>query len=720
MKHIGKGLCVLLSCAGLLSCEDFLDREPLTDITPENYFTTADQVAAYTVNYYVDHLRDSRGNYLAHQTGQYNSGKTRNDDVTDNLLVSSGSLEYFAGNKLVPAGKNLQTLYERVRVWNWLLEEVEPKMESGELVGAEQYVGEAYFFRALAYYNGLVQFGDLPIVDEVLPDDNAVLVENSRRAPRNQVARFILTDLDTACSLLQSKSDVGTQRINKETALLLKSRVALFEGTFEKYHRETGRVPGDAGWPGEAFTDTTFNIDSEINFFLEEAIASAAEVADAVTLAANSHQMNPDYGVIAGWNPYFEMFSDVSLDGYDEVLLWREYSSSANQAHSAAYQLGVGGDQLGLSHSYVRSFLMQDGLPYYASSLYEGDASVSQEKANRDERLQLFVAGEEDVLASDPTDPDVYGDANGHEPYTLSTLDTLNITNSEIQTLDKTGYRPRKYLTYDYSQRTTQVASTTACPIFRGAEALLNYIEAYYVRYGTLDEKARSYWQQLRSRAGVSTDIDATIASTDLTKEFDNDNGIVKGDLAVYSGTEQVDATLYNIRRERRCEFISEGMRWDDLKRWRSWDMVLESGANRYLFQGMNIWDEAYKKYGIDKDYPLSGYEAYERNAGNNMDPDYPYLWGSNKVPFRVDPLGDGGNVSAPDDALTGKYLSPLRLNTQGNQQLANGYSWHKAYYLEPLGVQDLTLTATDATDTSTSMMYQNPFWPTSSGYADE
>ena len=453
---------------------------------------------------------------------------------------------------------------------------------------------------------------------------------------------------------------------------------------------------------------------------MEEAIASAAEVADAVTLAANSHQMNPDYGVIAGWNPYFEMFSDVSLDGYDEVLLWREYSSSANQAHSAAYQLGVGGDQLGLSHSYVRSFLMQDGLPYYASSLYEGDASVSQEKANRDERLQLFVAGEEDVLDSDHKDQDVYGDANGHEPYTLSTLDTLNITNSEIQTLDKTGYRPRKYLTYDYSQRTTQVASTTACPVFRGTEALLNYIEAYYVRYGTLDEKARSYWQQLRSRAGVSTDIDATIAATDLTKEFDNDNGIVKGDLAVYSGTEQVDATLYNIRRERRCEFISEGMRWDDLKRWRSWDMVLESGANRYLFQGMNIWDEAYKKYGIDKDYPLSGYEAYERNAGNNMDPDYPYLWGSNKVPFRVDPLGDGGNVSAPDDALTGKYLSPLRLNTQGNQQLANGYSWHKAYYLEPLGVQDLTLTATDATDTSTSMMYQNPFWPTSSGYADE
>mgnify|MGYP002224116724 FL=1 len=33
-----------------------------------------------------------------------------------------------------------------------------------------------------------------------------------------------------------------------------------------------------------------------------------------------------------------------------------------------------------------------------------------------------------------------------------------------------------------------------------------------------------------------------------------------------------IDKTLYNIRRERRCEFIAEGMRKDDLLRWRSLD----------------------------------------------------------------------------------------------------------------------------------------------------
>lgn len=40
----------------------------------------------------------------------------------------------------------------------------------------------------------------------------------------------------------------GNNRLNKQCALLIKSRVALYEATFEKYHQGTGRVPGDANW----------------------------------------------------------------------------------------------------------------------------------------------------------------------------------------------------------------------------------------------------------------------------------------------------------------------------------------------------------------------------------------------------------------------------------------------------------------------------------------
>ena len=65
-------------------------------------------------------------------------------------------------------------------------------------------------------------------------------------------------------------------------------------------------------------------------------------------------------------------------------------------------------------------------------------------------------------------------------------------------------------------------------------------------------------------------------------------------DLAAHPGGYEVDATLYNIRRERRCEFIGEGMRWDDLIRWRAWDALL---TTKFIPEGYNFWDEAYKTY---------------------------------------------------------------------------------------------------------------------------
>lgn len=74
--------------------------------------------------------------------------------------------------------------------------------------------------------------------------------------------------------------------------------------------------------------------------------------------------------------------------------------------------------------------------------------------------------------------------------------------------------------------------------------------------------KRKSYWDAVRNRAGITGSFQTTIDNTDMNKETD---------LAAHPGSYEVDATLYNIRRERRCEFIGEGMRWDDLVRWRAW-----------------------------------------------------------------------------------------------------------------------------------------------------
>ena len=103
----------------------------------------------------------------------------------------------------------------------------------------KHYIGEMYFLRAYQYFNKLVSLGDFPIVTEVLPDETEVLKEESKRQPRNKVARFIIEDLDRAIELMSLTTDNGKNRLTKNVALLFKSRVALFEATWLKYHKGT-------------------------------------------------------------------------------------------------------------------------------------------------------------------------------------------------------------------------------------------------------------------------------------------------------------------------------------------------------------------------------------------------------------------------------------------------------------------------------------------------
>lgn len=102
-----------------------------------------------------------------------------------------------------------------------------------------------------------------------------------------------------------------------------------------------------------------------------------------------------------------------------------------------------------------------------------------------------------------------------------------------------------------------------------------------------MDAKAIKYWKEIRSRAGVSDNIDMTIAATDLSKE---------NDWAKYSAGQLVDPTLYNIRRERRVELMSEGTRMRDLKRWRALDQV-----KNYQVEGFNLWGGELEKLYVDE-----------------------------------------------------------------------------------------------------------------------
>lgn len=626
------------------ACSDFLDKEPISDNVDGNFFTAENQLEPYCNNMY--------GLFPDHGTGTGTFGYFTTDNNSDDMTTVN-AVDNFLPQRIQVGSSGSYGSFSTIRNCNLFLQRTQENIDKGTLSyddNIKHYIGEMYFFRAYVYFSLLKTYGDFPIATEVLTDgDYAANVEANKRKPRNEVARFILEDLDKAIERLYPKSNGFTaHRLNRECALLFKSRVALYEATWEKYHAGTARVPGGPGWPGDA---ASFNTDmtAEINFFLEQAIESAKLVGDASVLMAD----------------YAGLYNKTDLSGQrDEVLLWRMYSEEAkvqNQVVGATHGYGsidtdegtfifVHGDGTGFTRSLVDSYLMADGLPIYASENYQGDKSLVDVMTNRDLRLVTSVGKPGDKIMTFNGKDIMY-----QYPGLTAAAGGIRVTS--------TGYIPRKgWVDNDVIYNN---AYPLALPIFRAAEAYLNYIEAYYLRYNTLDDLTLDkYWKALRARAGVDTDYKKTIAATDLTKEID---------LARYSGTNLIDATLYNIRRERRSEFIADGMRKDDLYRWRALDMM-----QNYWVEGMNYWDEFHTDF-------EKACEACKQT----------YM--------------------APNDASVSKYLRPQGKNELVNKH--NGYCFETANYLSPLSYDVFRMsTPEEGGDVSTSVVYQNPGWPIEPG----
>lgn len=769
-------LIATLGAAGVTfsSCNSWLDLKPISQITPDGYYQTPAQVQNYLNNYYTSFLIHpyNMGNSSAmFHNGGYDTGMNQLDNNTDIVLVGGGSTRYFGdlGQWLVGTGRQLRnTFFARIRIANYFFEQVNQRIADGtfadeaSLREVNHYLGEMYFFRAVTYYNALVTYGDFPIITTVLPDRQEELVEASKRAPRNEVARFILEDLDQAISLLQGKNEgyaLNGRRVNKETAYLFKSRVALYEGTFEKYHRGSGRVPGDPDWPGAKMSynqGKSFDIDGEITYFLTQAKEAAKVIADATPLTTNSHQINPELGEIYNWNPYFEMFGQNDLSNVPEVLMWREYSFDRGVKHRVGYRTLVG-DNEGYTRQFVESFLYKDGMPSYAPGKTFDDTSIDAIKEGKDERLQLFVWGE-----STPTVTDL--GAATRTPGTLFGRPSLLTSESQIRSI--TGYQSRKYFTYESTQTVNDEGQgVTGAPMFRAVEAYLNYIEAdiELKNGGQPDGTAMNYWEAIRTRAGFEAgSVTVSVNNTDLSQEED---------FGVYSGGKYVDEWTYSIRRERLNELFGEGLRYTDLIRWRSFDQLVNQQVT-WIPEGINLWGEGstfvdgYFRE-IDGQYYEKQYTSvnevdeatgaiissvqYELNdpivngsivtkdaAGNPiLNPDgsqgYGYKYTPlptedepNPVeivsPMRLIKVGgeDDAVVSGPKDPRSGSktdYVRPLcRVNNTTNQ-LYDGYEWHEAYYLCPMGVDDMRYASPDE-DVATTYLYQNINWPDAAGSA--
>lgn len=579
----------LLACGMLMaSCNDFLKQEPLTDITPTDYYKDATQLQAVANAFYQTVLPYHSG--AGYGTFAYDNG-------TDNQTGSDGDSKYKKGSWKT-SNDNSSWSWNNIRDINYQLNIAQSNYENGLIAGDEnkirQYIGELHFFRAYAYFSLYKSFGDLPIVTEAMPDNEAILVAANKRSPRNEVARFILADLDSAVTYMEPDGWEATTRISPAVAHLFASRVALFEGSWLTNFAGTPFVPNGEGWPGKSkdynanYQYPTGSVEAEAKYFFKKAVDEAAIVGDAYV-----GKLDKNTGIVpqslSDTNPYFYKFGNTDMSSYPEVLLWKAYNKGKGVTDNIEVAVNRGNTYTGFTRGMIDAFLMEDGKPTYAHHdgyVYE-DTTTYAVVRNRDPRLFIFLKrpgqknvlqGEDNTIAAEQVRP--------IEPVPQVFTRSFDVTYT-------TGYAIRKGGTFNQNLAENQ-AGYTASITFRATEALLNYIEAQYMLDNHLNAKSISYWKAIREAAGFTgeaADPQTTIAATDMAQELKGytDGSGTQYDWGAFSaGKALTDPTLYSIRRERRTELMAEGLRWMDLIRWRSLDQLMKQP---YQLEGFHLWN---------------------------------------------------------------------------------------------------------------------------------
>lgn len=334
-------ILLFIAAASILSfssCDDFLDVTPKDKITPETFFSTEADLQAFSTNFY-NSLPKDRDLYKDDADNVTHS--TPNSAATDSRIVpaSGGGWEwgYLRGfNTLLQYSSNCKNETVRTR-----------------------YEALTRFFRAYFYFDKVKRFGDVPWYDTELFVSEAEKL-NQPRDSRELVMKKILEDLDFAIPNLPTERSVYT--VTKWTALALKSRVCLFEGTFRKYHQ--------------------LDLSTTADFFLQEAIDASKEL-----MSNGNYTLYREGGTDQA---YRKLFTSQNAPA-SEVIMARNYNLTYDVYNTVGtYHTSVGEGRPGVTKKIIASYLMKDGSRFTDNPNWETMTFVDECK-NRDPRLAQSI-----------------------------------------------------------------------------------------------------------------------------------------------------------------------------------------------------------------------------------------------------------------------------------------------------------------------------------------
>lgn len=558
----------------LTSCVDYLDKESDTELTLPMVFEDKTRIEGWLANVY-SHVPDPYWGY-ARKLGW--------DILSDDMTASERWRQW--DWKVIPMllgewtpstdwdGNYWARLPQLIREANIFIENVHPLPEQGISATEVTYMkAEMRFMIAYYYYLLSNTYGPIPFKPNyIAPTDFnlADLMEGQR--PYYEVVDWVDKELQEVAKILPAKYTEARKygRATSIMCLAVRARMLLFAAS--------PLVNGNPDYAnhknkdGENLFSTTE--DKSKWAYAAQACKELIEAAEAA-----GHELyvekNKD-GTIDPFMSYQNLFLTRYDEGNTEILFARpggseygEYEKHATPAVSG----GSGG--LGVTQSLVDAFFTENGLPINDDSEYE-ETGFSDSDETRDNTVwdtevnggAITKSGTYKMYCN--REPRFYITVSYNNSYFTQEKRLFNFFNGKkdnphTHDAPQNGYLIRKKISPDLNVKQGTYKYRPGI-VYRLGEAYLNYAEA-------LNESDPGngdilvYLNKIRERAGIRQ------YTTNAT-----DENYIQVDL-----NDQAEMRKL-IRAERRVELSCEGIRYDDLRRWKEAENVLNGD-----FYGMNF-----------------------------------------------------------------------------------------------------------------------------------
>ncbi|MGJ1204696.1 RagB/SusD family nutrient uptake outer membrane protein [Sphingobacterium lactis] len=517
-----KKLSYLLIGSALLfsSCETLLDRPDLNSMvdTENTYWRNENDLRLFANDFYTNFFvgyNSGFGTAYAPLTG-YNFSDDLTSENQQLALLSNIPTGSGGSNSKTPAvlraeHPSTDWNFVWIRKANLMLNRIETFSKS-KLTEDEykHWTAVGRFFRGYDYSRMVSNFGDVPYYAEEVQPSDFD-AQYKDRTPRGEVMDHVYEDFKYVLANMRENDGVGN--VNRYAAAALISNMMLFEGSWQHYH----------------------NLDkTRAKKYLE--------------LARDAAQYVMDSGKFNFGADFKSLFASESLASNPEVIFFRTYDDALGIRHAvASYSNGTENQPRSANLNLIESFICNDGKTFQSSSVENADNFRLKELVKtRDPRFEATFM---DTVNAPAVGTLVYA-------HKFAGREALTFLNSGQA----------------YPAKWASNTNTNDAPVARYAEVVLNWVEAKQIL-------AEFYGGAAVSQGDLDRSINAIrlrpLDAAAVAKGVKQTAPLLLGELPVDPNKDaDVSQLMWEIRRERRMEFVFEYARIQDIRRWKKLDYL--------------------------------------------------------------------------------------------------------------------------------------------------